>query len=296
MHSRRTLTDWSLLALISLIWGGSFVFTKHAVTEIPAATVAAGRLGLAAVVLTAIVRVSGLRFPRDPGVWVSIAAMAVGGTALPFYLVTWGQVGIDSGLAGVLMAVMPIATLLMAHYLVDGEPLTYRRAAGFALGFAGIVVLVGPAALLQIGGGASTLLHQSAVLAGALCYAVNTIIARRVPPTSALVIAAAVMCLAAAVAIPVALWVDRPWHVDAAPSAVASVVYLGLVSTALAETVYFRLIALAGATFVSVMNYLIPLVAVLAGIVVLGERPGWNVGAALVLILGGIAASQTDDS
>jgi drug/metabolite transporter (DMT)-like permease len=133
---------------------------------------------------------------------------------------------------------------------------------------------------------------QLAVLTGAVCYAVNTIIARRVPPTPALVIAAGVMTVSALVMVPLAICIDRPWRLDVAPVDAMCVVYLGLSATALAETVYFRVIATAGATFVSLMNYLIPLVAVFAGILALGEEPGWHVAVALGLILAGIGISQ----
>jgi drug/metabolite transporter (DMT)-like permease len=286
------MTDWLLLGLLALVWGNAFVFTKTALVTIPPITIVAGRLVIAAIVLLGLVKGSGLEFPRSWSVWRSIVAMALVGTALPFFLVTWGQGGIDSGLAGVLMAVMPLATLVLAHLYVVEENMTSRSALGFILGFFGIVVLVGPQVLLEIGGSASTLLHQTAVLAGAICYAITTIIARRVPPTSSLVIAAGVMAVSAAVMVPFALWIDRPWTLDVSLRDAACVVYLGLAATALAETVYFRVIATAGATFVSLMNYLIPVVAVVSGIVVLSEEPGWHLAAALTLILVGIGISQ----
>jgi drug/metabolite transporter (DMT)-like permease len=286
------MTDWLLLGLLALIWGNAFVFTKTALVTIPPTTIVAGRLVIAAIVLCGLVKGAGLEFPRSSSVWRSIVAMALIGTALPFFLVTWGQGGIDSGLAGVLMAGMPLATLVLAHLYVAEESMTSRSALGFVLGFFGIVVLVGPQVLLEIGGSASTLLHQTAVLAGAICYAITTIIARRVPPTPAFVIAAGVMAVSAAVMVPLSLWVDRPWTLDVSLRDAACVVYLGLAATALAETVYFRVIATAGATFVSLMNYLIPVVAVVSGIVILSEEPGWHLAAALSLILTGIGISQ----
>lgn len=292
MHSRRPLSDWLLLGVLGLIWGNAFVFTKAALVSIPPLTIVAGRLVVATIVLLGLVKGAGIPVPRDSRVWQSIVAMALLGTALPFFLITWGQDGIDSGLAGVLMAVMPLATLLLAHLYIDVERMTIQSTFGFVLGFLGIVVLMGPAVLLQLGGSASTAMQQIAVLAGAICYAVNTILARRMPPTPALVIAAGVMAVSAAVMVPIALWVDRPWALDVSARDAICVVYLGLAATALAETIYFRVIASAGATFVSLMNYLIPVVAVLSGILVLGEEPGWDVAAALAMILTGIGISQ----
>jgi drug/metabolite transporter (DMT)-like permease len=292
MPSRRSVSDWLLLGVLGLIWGNAFVFTKTALVSIPPLTIVAGRLLVAAIVLFGFVRAAGLTMPNHSGVWRSVVAMALVGTALPFFLVTWGQDGIDAGLAGVLMAVMPLATLVLAHVFVVEENMTSQSAFGFVLGFFGIVVLMGPAVLLRLGGGASTVTQQMAVLAGAICYAINTIVARRMLPTPALVIAAGVMAVSAAVMVPIAVWVDKPWTLHVSARDAACVVYLGLAATALAETIYFRVIASAGATFVSLMNYLIPVVAVLAGIIALGEEPGWHVAVALAMILTGIGISQ----
>jgi drug/metabolite transporter (DMT)-like permease len=292
VHTKRPLSDWLLLGLLALVWGTAFTFTKTALHSVPPATIVAGRVTVAALVLCALVKGTGLAFPWERSIWLSVVAMALLGTALPFFLVTWGQGPIDSGLAGVLMAVRPLATLVLAHFYVAQERMTFRSAVGFILGFAGIVFLMGPDVLLELGGSASTLVPQLAVLTGAVCYAVNTIIARRVPPTPALVIAAGIMTVSALVMVPLAICIDRPWRLDVAPVDAMCVVYLGLSATALAETVYFRVIATAGATFVSLMNYLIPLVAVFAGILALGEEPGWHVAVALGLILAGIGISQ----
>jgi drug/metabolite transporter (DMT)-like permease len=292
-----TPRDWALLFCLGVIWGAAFMSTKLATVDFAPLTIAGVRLGVAAITLSTVMWLRGDRFPgiataRERKFW--LAALAVGflANALPFTTLSWAQRHIDSGLAGVLMAVMPLATLVLAHLYVAEESMTSRSALGFILGFFGIVVLVGPQVLLEIGGSASTLLHQTAVLAGAICYAITTIIARRVPPTPALVIAAGVMAVSAAVMVPLSLWVDRPWTLDVSLRDAACVVYLGLAATALAETVYFRVIATAGATFVSLMNYLIPVVAVVSGIVILSEQPGWHLAAALTLILTGIGISQ----
>jgi drug/metabolite transporter (DMT)-like permease len=154
--------------------------------------------------------------------------MALVGNAVPFFLITWGQQRIDSGLAGILMAVMPLTTLVLAHFFVAGERMTGRRTLGFALGFVGLVVLMGPEALRELGGGASDVARQAAVLCGALCYAANTIIARRLPETHPLVASTAVMLLASIVMVPAALLVDAPWSLAPRPQSVVSVVWLGV--------------------------------------------------------------------
>ena len=272
MAPRRPLSHWLLLGALVAMWGSSFLFTKIAVEALAPSTIVAARLAIGAAVLLALMLALGRRLPRSPRAWGFFLAMAVTGNALPFFLITWGQQGIDSGVAGILMAVMPLATLLLAHYLVSGERMTALRGLGFLLGFGGIVVLVGPATLLKLEGAGGALVSQLAVLGGALCYALNTIIARHRPPDDPLVAAAGVMMLAVVVSAPaLGPRVALPAELPLVPALAVAV--LGLFSTALATIGYLKLVTLAGPTFVSMINYLIPPWAVLLGAVVLGERP-----------------------
>ena len=194
------------------------------------------------------------------------------------------------------MAVMPLATLVLAHVFVEGERLTAARAAGFATGFAGVVVLIGPEAVMEVAGAGSHLLSELAVLGGALCYAVATIIARRRPDSDALVAATGVAIAASVIMAPMAMAsaaaAGGPLESPVPATSLAAVAILGVVSTALATVVYFKLIALAGPSFLSLINYLIPLWAVLVGMAVLDERPDWTALAALALVLLGIALSE----
>jgi drug/metabolite transporter (DMT)-like permease len=292
MTRAATAADWGLLGVLALIWGTAFLFTKIAVTTIPPMTVAAGRLTIAAVVLVAAAAAAGERVPRDRGRWSSFIAMAIVGNAAPFFLISWGQVVVDSAVAGVLMAAMPLVTIVLAHFFVESEPLRSATLAGFTMGFAGIVVLVGPSVLGRVGQNEVVALRQAAILLGAICYACNAILARRLERTPPLVVAAATMTLAAAMTLPIALATERPWTRPLSPGSLAAVVHLGLVATALAMTLFYRAIASAGATFLSLTNYLIPIVAVIAGVAILGEAPRWNLYAALVLVLGGIGIER----
>ncbi len=274
------------------MWGSAFLLTKVAVSALPPETVVASRLVIAAVILTTLMLAMGKGLPGTRRHWLFFLAMAVMGNALPFWLISWGQQRIDGGLAGILMAVMPLTTLLLAHVFVAGERLNRARSAGFLLGFLGIVVLMGPEALLELRGSGTVLLSELAVLGGAVCYAINTIVARRRPADDPLSTAAGVVLLASAIMIPLAL-VGTPVPVAEIPvNAAIAVGVLGVVSTALATVVYFRLVSAAGPTFVSLINYLIPLWALLGGVIFLDERPEWTALAALALILSGIALSE----
>jgi len=281
-----------MLAALVALWGSNFMFIKLGVAEVPPATLVATRLVIGAVILVAVVRALGYTFPSIGRAWIPYVVLAVVGNCMPFWFITWGQTSIDSALAGILMAIMPLTTLLLAHFFVAGEHMTRNRVLGFLLGFVGIVVLMGPAALAGLGGAPIEVLAQLSVLAGALCYAANGVIIRVTLRGDVMVASAAIIAVAAVVSVPVALVVDQPWHLDPGWSAVSILFWIGVGPTAIATLVHLKLIASAGPTFMSLINYCIPIVALLIGVALLGEDPGANAYSGLLLILAGIALSQ----
>jgi drug/metabolite transporter (DMT)-like permease len=303
MQQHRTLTglrlqprlrsghDWALLLALVAMWGSTFMFVKLGVATVPPATLVAVRIVVGFVTLLVLLRVKGLALPPPGPMWGAYALMALLGNAVPFYFITWGQQVVDSALAGITMSIMPLATLVLAHFFVSGEQLTWRRASGFALGFAGIVLLFDPAALGALGA-SREIVYQLAVLAGALCYAGNSVLARRLVVADFLVAASGTLLVASVVAVPVALIVDKPWRLEPSLTSIASIVWIGVGPTGIATIVYYRLISSAGPTFMSLVNYLSPGIAVLLGVALLGEEPGVNAYAGLALILAGIAVSQ----
>ncbi len=292
MSTQRTLKDWMFLLALAAMWGSSFMFNRIAVASLPPWTVVAGRIGVAALILTVIVYAVGKRLPPLGRVWVPYVVIALIGNAIPFYLITWGQLIVESALAGILMAVMPLATVVLAHFLVSGERMTRERATGFALGFMGIVLLMGPAALAGLGGETFRIISQLAVLGGALCYALQSVLTRLILKGDLLVAAAATLLVASITVVPVALWVDRPWTLAPSGASVAAVLWLGIAPTALATILYFMLIRSAGPSFMSLVNYLSPGVALLLGLWVMGEQPHVYAYVGLALILTGIAVTQ----
>ena len=290
MTQRQGALAWGLLLALVCMWGSSFLFNKLGVASVPPATLVAGRLAIGAVILLGVMRWRGLSFPPAGAIWLRYVALGLVGNAIPFYLITWGQRVVDSALAGILMAVMPLATLVLAHLLVHGERMTTGRAIGFVTGFVGIVVLM-------IGRGTSgaaavALVYPLAVLCGALCYAANSVMTRLLARGDVLVASAGTLLCATVVAVPVALYVDAPWIVQPTWSSLAAIAWLGIGPTAVATLCYFRLIGLAGPTFMSIVNYLSPPVAVLLGVFVMGETLHYSAYAGLALILAGIAVSQ----
>jgi len=293
----RSSKDWFYLLALVAIWGSAFMFTRIALASFPPATLVALRLCLGAITL-----IASLAFIKNKSQSINrkllgfFIVMAIVGNSAPFFLISWGQQYVSSGLAGIMMAIMPLATLFMAHFFLPNEPLTRRRLVGFTLGFIGIVVLIGPNALLEIKTAGITSLAQLAILGGALCYAAGTIIARLRPESNDLLTAMAVLIIASLLMLPVSLITETPWIKPVSIQTGLALLFLGVVATAIATFIYFRLLRSAGATFISQINYLIPLWALAAGALFLDEKITWNSVVALVLILGGIAVAQAQFS
>ncbi len=290
IRRRMTAADWGLLGLLSLLWGGSFFFNQVAVAALPPLSVVAARVVLAAAVLWTVLRVRGERVPRAPAVLAACLGMGVLNNAIPFTLIVWGQTHIASGVASILNASTPLFTVLLAHALTRDERLTPGRIAGVVTGFLGVAVMMGGAAL---GGAGMAVAAQAACVLAAVSYACASLWGRRfaalgVPP---LATAAGQLTASSLILAPLALLVDRPWSLPApGAAALASLVGVAVLSTALAYVIFFRILARAGATNLSLVTFLIPVSAILLGVGVLGETllPRHLAGMALIGI--GLAA------
>jgi len=309
-----TISDAVLLVALAAIWGASFMFIKIAVEEIPPLTIAAARITLAASLLAALSKIRGLRFPTDWATWQLFFAIGLIGNVLPFFLIAWGETSIDSGIAALLMAGVPLSTLLLAQLMTHDEKFTAAKAVGVGLGFVGIVILVGPDVLARIGGSLEDslegslegslggglpngqqidpLLGQGAVLLGAICYATAGLMTRKTHGISPDLASAGVMICAAVQIIPASLVFDKPWALSPGPLAIASIAALGILATALASVILFHLINRTGAIFVSLNNYMVPVFGIFWGAAILGETVGWQAIVALALILIGIDLGQ----
>jgi len=277
------------LLCLAVIWSTSFSLMNLAVQSIPPATVTAGRMALGAAILWAVLALRGDGLPRDRGAWIGMGGVGLFGNALPFFLITRGQQHIDSGVAAILIAAMPLVTAVMAHWALADERITPRRALGVALGFAGIIVLVGPAALGRVG---DDLAGTLATLAAAVSFAVSVILARRFPPPSPTAGGTGSMLAGFLLILPVTLAMDLPFAVAPTAASLAATVALAVFPGALAALLYFRIIFEAGAGYLAMTNYLVPVLAVLWGVMLLGEPMTSNAVGALVLILAGISLAH----
>ncbi|MFB4204712.1 DMT family transporter [Arhodomonas sp. KWT2] len=285
---RMNAAAWGMLLALSVLWGGSFFFVEVAVDAIPPLTLVLLRVGGCAVVLWAVALAGGGGMPRRAGVWRAFLVMGLLNNALPFSLIVWGQAHLSSSLAAILNATTPLFTVVVAGLVLADERLTPGRVAGVGLGFLGVVVLVGEGAW---GGGNAW--PYLACLAGAVSYACAGVFGRRFRRlgVTPLQTAAGQVTGSTALLAPVALTVDHPWTLPVPSVAVVGAVAgLVVLSTALAYLLYFRILAVAGATNLLLVTFLIPVSAILLGVGILGERLGLRDVAGMAIIGLGLAA------
>lgn len=281
--------DWLLLATLSLLWGGSFFFVQLAVGHLPAFTIVFLRVLLAALALGLVLWASGAAFPKGIAVWRALLVMGLLNNALPFSFIVLAQGEIGSALAAILNATTPLFTLLVAHLGTSDERLNGGKLLGLCLGFGGVVVMMGGAALL---GSETAVLAQTACLGAALCYAFASVWGRRfkrmgVPP---LATAFGMLASTSVIMWPLVLVVDQPWQ-GPAPGMVPLVAILALavLSTVLAYLIFFRLLANAGAVNLALVTFLIPVSAIGLAVLVLGETLALRHGLGMGLIGLGLA-------
>jgi len=283
-------SEWVLLLILSVLWGGSFFFVGVAVKALPPFTIVALRVGLAAVVLNIVVRATGLRMPTDRRLWGAFFGMGLLNNMIPFCLIVWGQTHIASGLASIFNATTPLFTVIVAHAFTKDEKISGGRLGGILIGFIGVAVIIG---LDSLGGLGTNTMAQFAVLGAALSYAFAGVYGRRFKSmgVAPLVTATGQVTASTILLTPLALVVDQPWTLTMPGVGVwSAIIGLALVSTALAYIIYFRILATAGATNLLLVTFLIPVSAILLGVFFLGEQLTGKDLAGMVLICFGLAA------
>jgi drug/metabolite transporter (DMT)-like permease len=268
---------------LSLLWGCAFLFIGVAVKDVSPSTVVAARLTIATLVLlpAALLARSGMP-PR--ATWPALVFTAFFNNVIPFTLITAAQEHITSSLAATLIGTMPLFVLVIT-YAIGTERPRLEKIAGLVVGFVGAVVLLGPD-LRDVTD--SNTLAELAVIGASLCYAASTVVARQYARGAPLALAGGQMVIGALVALPLALAVDGSPDIHVPAKALLSLLALGTLSSGLAYIIFFMLVQRMAATQVSVVTYLIPIVAALLGWLVLDETIGFNLLVGLALILAGV--------
>jgi drug/metabolite transporter (DMT)-like permease len=290
IRTQMNRSDWLILGILALIWGGAFFFIGVAVRHVPPLTYVWLRLTIAAAAMWLFLHVKGQSVGLPKQVWGSILLLALLNNAIPFVLFGWSQTHIASGLASILNATTPIWGVLVAHFLTHDERMSPRKIAGVLLGFGGVATMIGPSLLSNLG---SSALAQLACVVAALCYALAAVWARRFRAMglSPMSVTTGQLSAGALIMLPFALFVDQPWtHAFPPLTAWGAIIALALLCTAFGYVLYFRLIDSSGATNALLVTLLVPPVAILLGALFLGETLAAQDFLGLGLIALGLAA------
>ncbi len=273
---------WAAFLFVGLFaWGTSFLWIKIGVAEIGPFTLVALRITFAVISAWVYIRLAGIKLPRDSRPWIVMAVLGLLNICIPFTLISWGETRIDSVLAGLINSTVPLFTVVLAHFFVNDDRITFLKIFGVLVGFGGVAVLVGRD--IRVQGVSGDILGQIAVLVSSLAYAVSGVTIRKyLREVHPIVITAGAATAALVVMWILAPVIEAPFHLPREPLTWVAIVWLGTIGTTSAYLAYFYLIGTWGPTRASTVTYVIPIVAVVLGVVFLGEEIGWQ------LIVGGL--------
>lgn len=281
---------WAMIATLGFVWGSTFLLIELALLEMPPLWLAASRICFATVLLTTVWGFRGFKLFKDKTAYGPLAVASIGSSALPFFLISWGQQYVTSGFTGICMTAIALMILPLAHIFVPGERMTPRKVGGFLIGFIGVSVLIGGKAF-ESSGAELEVWGRLAILGATVSYAVCSIIVRKLPPVDSVGLATMLLWYGAIVILPAAYVVEGP------PPGISKetfivVAVLGLIPTAAANLLRVMVVREAGPTFMSLTNYQVPIWAVFMGALILGEPLPPSTLLALCLILVGVGLSQ----
>ena len=264
--------DWVMLITLATVWGGSFLFNAILVAELPVLTIVAIRVTVAALALWGFMYATGRKIPTSLHVWGALLILGVLNNAIPFSLIVQGQTQITSGLASILNATTPLFTIVVAGIFLMDERFSVLRVLGVIVGFSGVILMVGPDAL---GGLGADFWAQLCALGAAISYGFASVFGRRFRElrVDPVMVATGQVTMSSLVLWPIALWIDGPQDiVNMSLNAALSMFGLAVLCTSFAYILYFRILERAGATNISLVTFLVPISAIILGVLVLGEQ------------------------
>ena len=285
MPRQPTRNDYIVLFALGALWGSSFGAIKIALHGVTPLTVMSVRILLAGAALLLLIQVRKTPLPRGIQNWIKIGWMALFGTLIPFFLVPWGQLQIDSSLAAILMAVNPLFALTLGHFFSEHESFSLRQLLAMLVGFSGILLVFGENAISSING---NIWAQLAVIGAGFCYTISGVIVSRVRGASADSVSASIFICSSVIVFPLWMILEQPWSLHFETESLLALTHLGLVSTGMAFLMRYYIILRAGAVFLSYVAFIIPMFGILFGILFLGETISANTMGAVVLILSGV--------
>ena len=290
--AQSTFKHWALLGYLVLVWGFAFALIAVALESFHPLFIVWCRLWMGALVVWCVWRWRRQRWRLGREWWPRLTLLSLTGNIIPFSLIAWAEQSVPSAEVGILMALMPIATLLLAHWLLEHEPLTWKRFAGVVVGFAGVALLVGDDLLLEKASGQWP--GQAAALMATVSYAFNGVYAKRLPAENPVALSVGTLAIGSLLLAVPALCAQLagPGLVAVTIGAAGVLAILGVMATGVATWCYFVVVTERGPGFLSTINYLIPAVAFGAGTLFLAEPWGWEHVMALAMILIGVSLIQ----
>lgn len=287
MTTTANRTDWLLFFGLGFLWGSSYLFIKLAVDSFGTFTLVAFRLVIGAALLWTVVRLARQPIPRDRRTYGHLLLMALINVTIPFLLITWAEQSVDSSLAAILTAPVPLFAIILSALFLPDEPMRVNGVAGLLVGFIGVVLVTSPG-LSEAG---SSVAGELALLGAAFSYGCGAVYARRyVRGLAPMIPAVFQVTFAAIITGSLAILVERPWTAPAPDLvAVLSVLWLGLLGSGVAYLIVFRLFAHWGATRTTLVAYVIPVVGIVLGYLVLQEPIDGRLIAGTALIMSGLA-------
>jgi len=279
--------ELALLLLLATLWGASFTFIKVGVETLPPLTLIAGRTSIAALILLAILGYRRIALPRDPKVWRQFLFQACLNSVFPFTLIAWAEQSIDAGLATILNSTSPIFTFLLTWLIAGRQHATGRKLFGVVSGMIGICLIVGVGALSGL---REQLIPELAIIAATICYAGAALFGRNFERLDPMLPAAGSMLAGAAVLIPASLLVDQPWTLEPSTRSIGALLGLSIFSSALAFTIYFRLLRTLGPVGTTSQAYLRVPIGVAIGVLFLGESLAPTTWIGSIFVIAGVAA------
>ena len=278
--------DWFNFILLGSIWSSSFLWIKIAVQEIGPITLVAFRVLFGLLFGLGVILLQRPSLPRDFRAWIPVLILGITNVAVPFFLISWGEQTIDSGVAAILDATVPLFTILIAHYALRDDKITLPKVLGLLTGFAGVVVLMSH----DLGVSHSSLLGQLAVVLASMFYAGSAVYARKstedapavMRSVGPLISSTAAMWLAAPL-------LEAPLKVPQLPITWIGLLWLGILGSGFAFILLYRLIHDIGPTRTSMVTYIFPLGGVILGVLFLQEQLTWEVIVGALLIIAGMA-------
>ena len=276
------LKHWFVFILLGLIWSSSFMWIKLAIQEVSPAVLVAIRVLLGFLFGVVIIFIQRVKLPRDLKSWLNLLLLGITNFAAPFFLISWGEKTIDSSVAAILDATVPLFTIFLAHYLLKDDRITFQKALGLMVGFAGVIVLVSK----DIGASSNTILGQAAVVLASIFYAGSAVFIRKTTQDVPGILRSTVPMFSASIVMWIAAFLtESPVQMPKLELTWTALLFLGILGSGLAFLMAFYLIHEIGPTRSTMVTYIFPLGGILLGVIFLHEEITWQLITGGILIL-----------